>query len=214
MTGRLYKGDVFEVLVLDVKDGDTVVLDYLGITSLPLAARLTNAKEVRLHGIDAPENGQPYGDRATDFLSRLALAKTFFLEVTDTSDAFGRVVGVLYEKARSDSVNRRVVAAGLAYNYTDFGELEGVRASEESARSLQLGVWKQRDGGVRPWEYREMRRSGEEVPASKQEPTRIIPTPRDTKSKPSSSDTGCLGYLVLIAAALFVLVAVVERCLP
>ena len=50
---------------------------------------------------------------------------------------------------------------GHAYAYTRFGGAElGMQTAERDARSARRGVWRSsREGGERPWEYRNRSRS-------------------------------------------------------
>ena len=57
--------------IIRVSDGDTVIL---------LDSDDTQHK-IRLHGIDAPENGQPYGNKAKEYLSDLIAGKTVTINI-------------------------------------------------------------------------------------------------------------------------------------
>ena len=63
-----------------VSDGDTIVL--------------MDRTRIRLHGIDAPERDQPYGDIATAALKYMVGRSVYYVE-TDT-DRYGRMVATLY----------------------------------------------------------------------------------------------------------------------
>ena len=143
--------------------------------------------EVRLFGVDAPELDQPYGTEAREHLQVLALGKNFWLDVEDV-DQYDRVVGVLYSADRRASVNRRMVEVGLAFRYSDYGDLYGTLASETSARENRLGVWHQDGGGIRPWDWR-----------------------RGKRPEPSETLAGCLqvavGLIILPISLVVVLVA-------
>jgi hypothetical protein len=64
-----------------VTDGDTIEV---------LVER--RADRVRLHGIDCPERGQPFGNRASQFTAERAFRKRIILKVRDM-DRYGRLVG-------------------------------------------------------------------------------------------------------------------------
>ena len=59
--------------VVDVADGDTITIEpkHGGARS-----------KVRLHGIDAPEMGQPYGQVAKSFVAKAALFKDVDVQAT------------------------------------------------------------------------------------------------------------------------------------
>lgn len=66
--------------VVGVSDGDTIKVLHNG-----------KAEKIRLHGIDCPEKGQPFGTKAKQFTSSLTFGKTVTIHVTDM-DRYGRTV--------------------------------------------------------------------------------------------------------------------------
>jgi endonuclease YncB( thermonuclease family) len=66
--------------VVGVSDGDTISVMWEG-----------RAVKVRLHGIDCPEKGQPYGTKAKQYTSEMAFGKEVTVQVKDT-DRYGRIV--------------------------------------------------------------------------------------------------------------------------
>jgi len=93
--------------VTRVKDGDTIIV-------------LTpdNKKhDIRLEGIDTPENEQPFGDKATKALSAKVLGK----QVTVTwskLDLYGRLLAHI--NVGSQWVNKEMVAEGWAWHYVQY----------------------------------------------------------------------------------------------
>ncbi len=71
--------------VVGVSDGDTLAL------LVPDGASFKQVK-IRLAEIDTPESRQPYGERAKQALSDLALGKSAQVVVVDT-DKYGHTVG-------------------------------------------------------------------------------------------------------------------------
>ncbi len=73
--------------VVRVSDGDTVVL--LDADNLQ--------HKIRLNGINAPENGQPYGDKSKGYLSSLIAGKEVAVEVKGKDQyQYKRILGVVY----------------------------------------------------------------------------------------------------------------------
>lgn len=75
----------FQGKVVKVYDGDTITI-------------LTNDKEqvrIRLHGIDAPEKKQDFGNVSQKNLADMCAKETAEIKVKDT-DKYGRVVGIVY----------------------------------------------------------------------------------------------------------------------
>ena len=138
------------VHVLSVTDGDTLVVWS--------EAGNKQSFRLRLYGIDAPELDQAFGVESKNYLYEITRGKTFTLDVMTSSDRYGRTVGVLFEIEPRFSVNRQMVAAGMAYNWSRYGSLTGGAAAELDARQSHLGVWEDGRGQVRPWDYRAAQR--------------------------------------------------------
>ena len=92
----------FPAKVTSIADGDTltVLVDRQQI-------------KVRLDGIDCPESGQAYGQKAKLATSQLAFGKTVTIQSTGT-DRYGRTLAhVLLPEGRS--LNRELVRQGYAW---------------------------------------------------------------------------------------------------
>ena len=132
--------------VVGVADGDTVtVLDDRKVQH-----------KVRLAGIDAPEQGMPYGQRSKQYLSNLVFGKTVTLE-GDKVDRYGRTVAKVLLNGRD--VNLAQIAAGMAWHYKKYereqspADRQSYAAAEAEARAAKLGLW--RDAApLPPWEFR------------------------------------------------------------
>jgi micrococcal nuclease len=136
----LYSQIRFEAAIARVVDGDTVVLRVGDVDY-----------RARLHGIDAPENRQPWGAEATRMLQSLLDGHDSLLVEVPDVDRYGRLIVRLY--ADGLYVNRELVALGAAWHYTQFDSSEELAAAEREARSRGLGLWSQSDP-VAPWEWR------------------------------------------------------------
>ena len=136
----------FSGKVVAVKDGDTLEV-------------LTNRVpvRVRLYGIDCPEKGQAFGQKAKRFTSDLVFGKTVKVREKDR-DRYGRTVGeVIIEDGRS--LNRELVRAGLAWWYQRYAPKEAdLQALERDARKARAGLWADADP-VPPWKWRKGKRS-------------------------------------------------------
>jgi micrococcal nuclease len=132
--------------VVRVMDGDT--LEVLTQDMTPI--------RVRLSGIDCPEKGQAFGQRAKQAASDLAFGKT--VEVRDKGrDRYGRTAGeVILEDGRS--LNRELVRAGLAWWYRQYAKKDADLARlEKEAREAKLGLWADADP-LPPWNWRKERK--------------------------------------------------------
>jgi micrococcal nuclease len=91
--------------VVGISDGDTITV---------LTAEKKQVK-IRLHGIDAPETGQPFRTRAKQLASELAFGKDVTIKERD-KDRYGRTVAeVILPDGRS--LNQEMVREGLAWWY-------------------------------------------------------------------------------------------------
>lgn len=140
------------VEVLQVVDGDSlVVLD-------PTGRRL----DVRLHGIDAPERGQPFADVSRRHLRDTLRGRSVHLLPAGT-DRFGRLVATVL--ADDTDAGEAQIGAGLAWVFRRFaGSLPQHRrtayeAAEAEARTERRGLWGDR-APLAPWDYRAAQRAG------------------------------------------------------
>jgi micrococcal nuclease len=125
--------------VVAVQDGDTISVMRDG-----------RAERVRVHGIDAPEGGQDFGNRAKQFLSNLVFGKIVEVEVRDT-DRYGRTVGRVTIDGRDAGLE--MVRAGLAWHYVRYSSDPLLASAEREARAAHRGLWVQ-PAAIAPWEFR------------------------------------------------------------
>lgn len=128
--------------VVGVSDGDTMTV---------LTAEKKQVK-IRLVGIDAPESGQDFGQRAKQAASELAFGKSVTIRPLDT-DRYGRTVAeVLLPDGRS--LNQEMVRSGYAWRYVEYAPNDRTLARlEAEARQVKRGLWSQ-PGAVPPWDWR------------------------------------------------------------
>jgi endonuclease YncB( thermonuclease family) len=135
-----YQGEV--VLVMD---GDT--LEVLHNQHL---------ERIRLSGIDCPEKGQAYGQKAKHAASDLAFGKDVTIQ-THGRDKYKRTIG---EVILPDgmSLNQKLVKQGWCWWYRKYAPgntvLEGL---EDEAREARRGMWAD-PHPVPPWEWRKRSR--------------------------------------------------------
>src|SRR3989454_1517607 len=118
----------FSGRVVGITDGDTIKVMHNG-----------RAEKIRLHGIDCPEKGQPFGTKAKQFTSEMVFGKTVTVRVTDR-DRYGRTVAdVILPDGRV--LNRELVAAGLAWWYRKYAPHDAtLEQLEKEARSANRGL--------------------------------------------------------------------------
>ncbi len=143
--------DDYPVDVLRVIDGDSVKV------------RLPDGEEhsVRMYGIDAPEKDQQFGRDSWHHLQEILSSHRQWLLHVIREDSYGRLVGVLFPQGEriEDSANGKMIEAGLAYWYPEYGgrELHFDRL-ERYAKADRVGVWGQ-EPQVRPWNHRKLSRT-------------------------------------------------------
>jgi endonuclease YncB( thermonuclease family) len=121
-----------------VSDGDTIVL--------------MDRTRIRLHGIDAPERDQPYGDIATAALKYMVGRSVYYVE-TDT-DRYGRMVANLYHSKDGYDINASMVCAGYAWWYERYApDSRWLEECQEEAQQAPKGLWVD-DDPMPPWEWR------------------------------------------------------------
>lgn len=123
-----------------VHDGDTITV---------LAGSNSQVK-VRLAGIDAPEIGQAFGQKAKQALSERVFGKEVTVRVVDR-DRYGRTVGDVY--TGTNWINKAMIETGMAWHYVQFSKSAELTAAEKTAREQRLGLWADKEP-VPPWEWR------------------------------------------------------------
>lgn len=132
--------------VVKISDGDTFTL-------------LLNGNEqvrVRIDGIDAPEKGQAFGNRAKEYLSSLIWGEIITVCVSKT-DRYGRSIGKVSTPTIED-VGLEMIKAGYAWQYRDYNNDKSYSAAENNARKLLKGLWQDRNP-IRPQDFRKRKRS-------------------------------------------------------
>jgi endonuclease YncB( thermonuclease family) len=132
--------------VVGISDGDTItILD-----------RDKRQHRIRLAGIDAPEKGQAFGDRAKESLSRLVFDRQVEAHC-HKRDRYGREVCKIMRG--STDVNIEQLRAGMAWWYRDYAKEQSAQeraecaAAEDAAKAARVGLWKDAKP-VPPWEWR------------------------------------------------------------
>jgi micrococcal nuclease len=139
--------------VVGVSDGDT-------LTALDES---NTRHKVRLHGIDAPEIGQPFGTKSREALGRLTMKKTATLHLRGR-DRYGRDLARV--EVDGVDVNVALVEDGLAWHYARYDKSPELASAERDAREAKRGVWAD-TGAVPPWEWRATERDRKRQPAAR-----------------------------------------------
>ncbi len=134
----------FSGRVVGVADGDTITV-LVGV----------EPRRVRLAGIDAPEKGQPFGQRAKQAVSRLVFGRTVRV-VARGEDRYGRMLGDV-RLPDGSSLNERLVEEGWAWHYNRYSKDQRLAELEATARRSRRGLWVD-PRALPPWEFRNANR--------------------------------------------------------
>jgi len=126
--------------VVRIIDGDTVAVLWPD----------KRQETIRLAGIDAPERGQAFGNRAREALGELAMGKPVAVDV-EGHDRYGRTIARL--RVGGVDVCRELVARGLAWHYKRYSSDPELAEAEQAARAAGRGLWAER-APEPPWDYR------------------------------------------------------------
>ncbi|MDH4078997.1 MAG: thermonuclease family protein [Nitrospira sp.] len=130
--------------VVGVIDGDSLRIMHKG-----------RAEQVRLSGIDCPEKGQAFGQRAKQATSDLSFGRQVIVHST-SKDRFKRTLATV-DLLDGRNLNHELVRNGWCWWYRDYApndtELE---ALETEARQARRGLWND-PAPIPPWIYRKAR---------------------------------------------------------
>lgn len=135
-------------LIVGVTDGDTVT-----------ARCGDKAVKVRLAGIDAPEESQPFGQASRQALARLVFGKEVVAECGKT-DRYNRSICKLV--VAGVDANLAQIRAGMAWHYKQYEREQSVLdrslydQAERTAKAARSGLWFDPEA-VPPWTWRKER---------------------------------------------------------
>jgi endonuclease YncB( thermonuclease family) len=135
--------------VVNVADGDTITVLTVGNQSV----------KVRLAGIDCPEGGQAFGNKAKQFLAAKVAGKRVRI-VPESTDRYGRTIGMVFLNGLN--VNEQIIANGYGWVYRQYctaSHCDGWLKKEAAARKAKLGLWRDKNPQA-PWDWRAEKRGG------------------------------------------------------
>ncbi len=135
----------YRAKVIGVTDGDTIEV-----------LRGRSAVKIRLHGVDAPERGQPFADRAHRRVADLVFGETVTVKPLGV-DRYGRTLAVVFLPS-GENINEKLVGEGLAWWFRRYAPRERrLEDIEERARDGRIGLWTDPDPEP-PWLWRRARK--------------------------------------------------------
>lgn len=139
-------------LIVSISDGDTLT------ARCPTqdAAHPYQQVKIRLAGIDAPEQKQPFGQRSKTALSDLC----FQVEAkvtTKNTDRYGRTVADV--ECQGKDAGQEQVSAGMAWVYDKYANGYALLYPlQKSAQASKRGLWAD-PAPTPPWEWRKAKKS-------------------------------------------------------
>lgn len=132
---------------------ETVVSVYDGDTFTTASGR-----KIRLAGVDAPELHQPKGKECRDALAAKITGKAVQIGCRDKS--YGRDVCTV--SVNGSDIGSWMVRNGFAFDEPRYSK--GAYLEDQAvAKRKRIGVWALKDGGERPWEYRQKKKGTRRV---------------------------------------------------
>lgn len=125
--------------IVKVTDGDTVIL---------LDSDSTQHK-IRLDAIDAPEKGQAFVNKATEYLASLIAGKDVIVEYEKT-DQYKRILGTIY--CEDMNINNEMVRAGYAWRYY-YNKDKHLLELQDEAQKAKRGLWQDKNA-IDPYHFR------------------------------------------------------------
>ena len=137
LAGPALAGETMKAKVIQVADGDTVVVSKAG-----------QVYQVVISGIDAPERSQDYGMEAYEYVRNLAKGEKVMITVLERDG--NKILG--HVSVQGQDIAASLVSAGLAW--TPKGEASAeLEKAQEAAKASKEGLWASSDP-TPPWEYR------------------------------------------------------------
>ena len=143
--GGVRANGVLQGQVVRIIDGD----------SLEIKTSSGDTLTIRLQGIDAPEPGQPFNNKARSVLSEMVFGRVVEV-VIEGKDQYERLLGQVY--LGETWINRAMVREGMAWHYRYFSRDPLLAHSEIFARYSRLGIWSEPDPQA-PWMFRHEKRA-------------------------------------------------------
>ncbi len=135
-----FAGNVLNGKVTSVIDGNT----------FEMMADDSESYKIMLFGIDSPELGQEFGEKAKKFLEKIILNKEVNVSIQG-KDRWGNRLGIVLIEGTTDP-RYNLLEAGLAWT-AEHEPIQDLEAIKEKAREKGKGLWKEQDP-TPPWIYR------------------------------------------------------------
>lgn len=139
LSSMVLRAEVISGKVVAVIDGNT----------LEVFTAENETYKILLHGIDCPELGQEFGERAKMFLEKLILNKSVNAEIQG-KDRWGNRLAVVLIDGKDP--REELLQEGLAWT-AERNPIETFESIKEKAKQKGKGLWKDQEP-TPPWIYR------------------------------------------------------------
>ena len=136
-------------VVVGISDGDTLTARCGAVGDAP-----AQTLKVRLAEIDAPEHGQPFGERSKRALAALCFdrrAEVRPIAANGGLDRYGRTVA--HVTCSGTDANSAQVRAGMAWVFDRYVTDHSLYRLQDEARAAHRGLWADAQP-IAPWEWR------------------------------------------------------------
>lgn len=174
----------FTAKVVKVSDGDVI------------SVTLGNLEfEVRLNGIDAPDQGQPFATNAKRALNDAVLEKEVRIAWLKR-DKKGRILGEVFLGSRRMTLE--MVSDGYAWHHVKYSKDEvparpekkefdeDLARAESEAKKARKGLWADSDA-IAPWDFRDAKQAAATLASPPPLPANPIPLAKTAPSQPPPS---------------------------
>jgi endonuclease YncB( thermonuclease family) len=145
----LILGATIEAKTVSVESGDSLLVSDAGGQQI----------QIRLNGIDAPDEKQPYAKEAKEALAKLVQDQPLKIE-TSGEDRYKRTIGVV--TVGETNINQKLVRDGMAWWFRRYApDDKTLEAAEKEAREAKRGLWAD-PSPVAPWDFRQQERDKKE----------------------------------------------------
>jgi micrococcal nuclease len=139
LSSVILRAEVIAGKVVTVIDGNT----------LEIFTPENETYKILLFGIDCPELGQEYGEKAKRFLEKLILNKEVSVEIQG-KDRWGNRLGIILIEGVDP--REELLQEGLAWT-SERNPIESFEAMKEKSKDKGKGLWKEQNP-TPPWIYR------------------------------------------------------------
>lgn len=140
----------FTARCIGIIDGDTIVIQHSN----------EKTQKIDLHGIDCPELGQPFGMKAKLYTVGWLLERVVTIQPV-TQNRQGLTLAKVF--VGDTLFNHTIVAAGYAWQYTEYISSYQIGILEKQAREVRRGLWLQ-PHPTPPWKWRRLKNRSDVLP--------------------------------------------------